>query len=352
MIQRADRLIPHRKLPRLAQFPASFALALLMISLAGSWANAWRGGEVYALIAAVAGFAALAALMALMGLALIWVAGGYGMAAALGALARAAIALFPAAAIASLSALLPQTVDVTTNLDAPIAPPSATINYRDATRPAAAAWHEQSVPLSDLYFAAEPDAVFDALMRLVERRGWRVIRVDKPVTAASSLAGDPARLEATRETIQTATNTTSADAEFGTETDRGEADRGGSKGFGAASEKPIAFRLEAEVRTPLLGLKSDLAIEVRSSPLASVVSMRAIARYMDHDLGVNTYHLKRLTATLQAMFEPPTATGDRLDPAGDASDRSPDSPANMRGNNGGNNGGENRSDGGEWLEPV
>lgn len=261
MIQRADRLIPHRRLPHLARLPASFAFMLLIVSLLGSWTNAWRGSDVYALLVAVACFATVGAVLALISLSVIWVAGGHGTRVALGALWRAALALAPLGAVVLLSAVLPRAVDVTSNVASPIAPPSATVNYRDKTEPMAASWGPGPAPVTDLYFAAEPAAVFDALVTLVERRGWRIIRIDQP---------------------------------------------------GAGSK---TRRLEAEVRTPLLGLHSDLAIEVRPSGSGSVLSMRAIARYLDHDLGANTFHLKRLSATLQTIFEPLETKNEPVAPA-------------------------------------
>lgn len=251
MIHRSDSLIPQRDLPYVARFFSRFALVLLAVSLAGSWLNAWRGLEVYVLLGAVTVLALLAFALAVVGLAVIWISGGHGAGVAAGALFRSGIALIPTILVIGLTGLMPKLVDVASDPENPIPPPSATINYRDATAPDPSVQQARYGNVADLRFAEDSSDVFAAIETLVERRRWRIIRVDQ-VTP-----GQP------------------------------------------------FYRLEAVARMPILGLHADIAIQVVSEGTGSRVSMRLISRYADHDLGSNAFHLLRLTATLVAMFTDP-----------------------------------------------
>ena len=250
MIHRPSDLDYDHRLPRLARRIARFGLWVVVLSIACHWMGAFGGEELVALGVASSALAVLAAVLAVVSLGIIWRQGGRGTRSALWTFVLAAVICLPTAAGFAAWLQLPPLIDVASTPTAPIQRSSQ--SQAPVTIGPDVANQEELYPnLEAVELDATATEAFNAVRRLIERRGWEVLQSRPP----------------------------------------GEA-------------MPIG-RMEVVARSPLLGLESDAAIEVRPLEERSVLHMRFVARYERHDFGMNGLMMMRLLRTLIERYPLP-----------------------------------------------
>lgn len=209
--------------------------------------------------------AVLAILVAFAGFAAIWVSGARG-------LGRIATALLVSLAILAYPAYLgwryyqlPKIYDITTD---PIDPPGYDVLVRlrgsDGANPAvyaglySAEQQRRAYPdIETLMLETTAQRAYDAALKLVTRRKWLVVDARPPQPPAQ-------------------------------------------KGH-----------IEAVARTPLLGLREDVAIRILPDADGARIDMRSSSRYFESDLGSNAARIQKFADDLTGAIEAAEARADK-----------------------------------------
>jgi uncharacterized membrane protein/uncharacterized protein (DUF1499 family) len=201
------------------------------------------------------GLALLSILVAFAGFVAIWRNGTRGMVRILFALVLDILILVYPAYLAYLYRKLPAIHDITTD---PIDPPRfealARLRSGDGVNPAAYAGlysaEQQGLAYPDIEpveLDIAPQRAFDATLKLVNRRKWLVIDERPP---------QPPRM---------------------------------------------IGHIEAVARTPVMGLREDVAIRVTPDGTGARIDIRSSSRYFEHDLGTNAARVAKLIDDLNEI---------------------------------------------------
>jgi uncharacterized protein (DUF1499 family) len=215
--------------------------------------------EIWPALATFAGalaIAVIALLLALAAFVVIWVEGSAGMGAALGAMAIS-LALLAYPAYLGLKAYrLPWIHDITTD---PIDPPRyealSRLRPRDANPVDYAGLYtaeqqRKAYPdVGPLGTNATPQAAYDAVLAVVNKRRWRV--VDARAPQAGRREG----------------------------------------------------RIEAVARTPIMGFRDDVVIRVRAEPDGTRIDARSSSRYGTSDFGTNASRVRGLMNDIEEAIK-------------------------------------------------
>ena len=238
---------PTSRLAVWARRVAGFAVAVVLLGIAIVQAGIL---EIIPSLAAFAGgllLACIAILLALGAFVVIWREGLAGFGMALTALLVGIVVLAYPAYLGTKAYRLPAIADITTD---PIDPPRyealARLRPRDAnpvTYPGLYAAEQQRKAYPDvgpLGTNASPQAAYDAVLAVVNKRKWRI--VDQRAPQAGRREG----------------------------------------------------RIEAVARTPIMGFRDDVVIRVRAEPDSTRIDARSSSRYGTFDFGTNAGRLRGL----------------------------------------------------------
>jgi uncharacterized protein (DUF1499 family) len=201
--------------------------------------------------------AGLAILTACAGFAAIWVSGARGLGRITAALAISLAILAYPAYLGWQYHKLPKIYDITTD---PIDPPSFDVLVRlrgsDGANPAvyaglySAEQQRRAYPdIETLMLETTPQRAYDAALKLVGKRKWLVVDARPPQAGARE------------------------------------------------------GHIEAVARTPLLGLREDIAIRVLADADGARFDMRSSSRYFDSDLGSNAARILKFADDLTTAVE-------------------------------------------------
>jgi hypothetical protein len=167
---------------------------------------------------------------------------------------------------------LPAIYDITTD---PIDPPRfdaiARLRPRDAnpiTYAGLYAAQQQHAAYSDIEpddTTATPQEAYDAAMKVITKRRWRVVDARPPQAALPRILD------------------TRAPA-------------------GAAARDGI---IEAVARTPILGFRDDVVVRVRPTTDGALIDVRSASRYGRHDLGTNAARVRKLIDDIDDVLSMP-----------------------------------------------
>jgi uncharacterized protein (DUF1499 family) len=246
---------PDSRLARISRALALFAFAVLVLGI-----FIVRGGylEFYvglSIVFAAFALALLAVVTALIAYAIIWVSGANGARHATLALVIGLVMLAYPALLAVQATRLPMLADVTTDgADPPRFEAISRVRRADANTvayPGADIFAKQQAAyprLTPLVVDRTADDVFEAVSRVMARRGWLVLESRAPQT-------------------------------------------GRREG-----------RIEAVARTTLLGFRDDVVVRVRSQGDGSRVDIRSASRYGQHDFGANAARVNALLDDIAATI--------------------------------------------------
>lgn len=249
---------------RLAVFAAVVAIVSTMIVRFGFL-------EIRPALATFAGAlfcAVLAILVALAAFAAIWQTGARGLGRIVAALFVAILVLAYPAYLAVQYRQLPAIYDITTD---PINPPRfdvlARLRTGDDTNPAVYAGLYSAEQQRQAYPDIEPvqldvpvQRAYDATLHFVTRRKWRIVDARPP---------QPPRREG---------------------------------------------HIEAVARTPIMGLREDVAIRVVPDGDGSRIDIRSSSRHFESDLGSNAVRIAKLIADLNTVSDENTAPAKQPQP--------------------------------------
>ncbi|WP_407526731.1 DUF1499 domain-containing protein [Methylobacterium oryzisoli] len=243
------RLIAEEPVTRAAPWSlrlAWFAVAVVGLSLLLVRDPRAQTGPALVALAAGVAVAVLAVLLAVGAFVRIWQEGARGLGTAVGGLLVAALVLAYPGYMAARGALLPKLTDVATDIDNP--PAFSRSRAADAARggrlppevsPADRALQRESYPqVAPLTLDLGADEAFQLALKAAANRRWQVIEAQKP---------------------------------------------GGRIGNG---------RIEAVVRSRLLGLPYDVTVRIRPRADGARIDVRAASRYGDRDFGQNADHVR------------------------------------------------------------
>ena len=232
---------------RLALFAVAVVLLVIVIVNLGFL-------EPVPAIATLAGslfFALVAMVLAFGAFVVIWRQGLRGIGLAVAALAIGVVMLAYPAYLAVLFYRLPGVNDITTD---PVDPPRfeaiSRLRPRGANSvayPGAAYTKLQRATYPDiepLIVSVPPSEAYEAALAVITKRKWRIVDVRPPLT-------------------------------------------GRREG-----------RIEAVVRTPLMGFRDDLVVRVRAAEDGARIDMRSASRFGTHDLGANASRLRSLSSDI------------------------------------------------------
>jgi uncharacterized protein (DUF1499 family) len=215
--------------------------------------------EIWPALATFAGalaIAVIALLLALAAFVVIWVEGSAGMGAALGAMAISLAILAYPAYLGLKAYRLPWIHDITTD---PIDPPRyealSRLRPRDANPVDYAGLYtaeqqRKAYPdVGPLGTNATPQAAYDAVLAVVNKRRWRV--VDARAPQAGRREG----------------------------------------------------RIEAVARTPIMGFRDDVVIRVRAEPDGTRIDARSSSRYGTSDFGTNASRVRGLMNDIEEAIK-------------------------------------------------
>jgi uncharacterized protein (DUF1499 family) len=215
--------------------------------------------EIWPALATFAGalaIAVIALLLALAAFVVIWIEGSAGMGAALGAMAISLAILAYPAYLGLKAYRLPWIHDITTD---PIDPPRyealSRLRPRDANPVDYAGLYtaeqqRKAYPdVGPLGTNATPQAAYDAVLAVVNKRRWRV--VDARAPQAGRREG----------------------------------------------------RIEAVARTPIMGFRDDVVIRVRAEPDGTRIDARSSSRYGTSDFGTNASRVRGLMSDIEEAIK-------------------------------------------------
>jgi uncharacterized protein (DUF1499 family) len=215
--------------------------------------------EIWPALATFAGalaIAVIALLLALAAFVVIWIEGSAGMGAALGAMAISLAILAYPAYLGLKAYRLPWIHDITTD---PIDPPRyealSRLRPRDANPVDYAGLYtaeqqRKAYPdVGPLGTNATPQAAYDAVLAVVNKRRWRV--VDARAPQAGRREG----------------------------------------------------RIEAVARTPIMGFRDDVVIRVRAEPDGTRIDARSSSRYGTSDFGTNASRVRGLMNDIEEAIK-------------------------------------------------
>jgi hypothetical protein len=173
---------------------------------------------------------------------------------------------------------LPAIYDITTD---PIDPPRfdaiARLRPRDAnpiTYAGLYAAEQQHAAYSDIEpddTTASPQEAYDAAMKVITKRKWRVVDARAPQGAVPRIID--ARAARAAQSVPTASV------------------RDGI--------------IEAVARTPILGFRDDVVVRVRATPDGARIDVRSASRYGRHDLGTNAKRVRNLIDDIDDVLATP-----------------------------------------------
>jgi hypothetical protein len=272
MALRRDTEEPISQLAVWARRVAFFSLAATFIAVIIVRSGAL---EIVPALSTLAGALVLAGVAILLSFGagiVIWKDGagglGYAVTAALIGLAQIA---YPAY-LATKAYRLPAIYDISTD---PIDPPQfdaiARLRPRDAnpiTYAGLYAAEQQHAAYSDIEpddTTSTPQEAFDAAMKVITKRRWRVVDVRPPQPALPGLVN--------------------------ARTPQGSSMRDGV--------------IEAVARTPILGFRDDVVVRVRATPDGARIDVRSASRYGRHDLGANAARVRDLIEDIDDVLSTP-----------------------------------------------
>jgi uncharacterized protein (DUF1499 family) len=229
------------------------ACFLAIIVVRSGLLEIWPALATFAGALAIAGIALLLALAAFV---VIWMEGSAGMGAALGAMAISLAILAYPAYLGLKAYRLPWIHDITTD---PIDPPRyealSRLRPRDANPVDYAGLYtaeqqRKAYPdVGPLGTNATPQAAYDAVLAVVNKRRWRV--VDARAPQAGRREG----------------------------------------------------RIEAVARTPIMGFRDDVVIRVRAEPDGTRIDARSSSRYGMSDFGTNASRVRGLMSDIEEAIK-------------------------------------------------
>jgi uncharacterized protein (DUF1499 family) len=247
MVRRYVPTEPTSRLAIWARRIAGFAFLASLLAIIIVRSGLLEIRPALATFAGALAIAVIALLVALAAFAVIWMEGLAGMGAALSAMAISLALLAYPTYFGIRAYRLPWIHDITTD---PIDPPRyealARLRPRDAnpvTYPGLYAAEQQRKAYPDvgpLGTNASPQAAYDAVLAVVNKRKWRI--VDQRAPQAGRREG----------------------------------------------------RIEAVARTPIMGFRDDVVIRVRAEPDSTRIDARSSSRYGTFDFGTNASRLRGL----------------------------------------------------------
>ena len=167
---------------------------------------------------------------------------------------------------------LPAIYDITTD---PIDPPQfdaiARLRPRDANPITYAGLYtaeQQHAAYSDIEpddTTATPQEAYDAAMKVITKRSWRVVDARPPQAAPAAR----------------------------------------HRCAGAAGTAVRDGIIEAVARTPILGFRDDVVVRVRATPDGARIDVRSASRYGRHDLGTNAKRVRNLIDDIDDVLATP-----------------------------------------------
>src|SRR5580692_3089092 len=247
---------------------ALFSLAATVISVIVVRSGALEIVPALSTFAGALMLAVVAILLALCALGVIWFEGIAGAKQAVAALFIGLALIAYPAFLAIKAYRLPAIYDITTD---PIDPPRfdaiARLRPRDAnpiTYAGLYAAEQQHAAYSDIEpddTTATPQEAYDAAMKVITKRRWRVVDARAPQGSLPTRAAP-----------------------------------------GAAARDGI---IEAVARTPLLGFRDDVVVRVRATADGARIDVRSASRYGRRDLGTNAKRVRDLIDDIDDVLSAP-----------------------------------------------
>jgi len=257
MVRRRLPQPPPSRLAIWARRLAIFSLPVAALAIIIERAGLLDFRPVLATFAAALALAAIAILLAIAALVVIWIDGRDGARYALAALAIGALMLAYPAYLGVKAYQLPAINDITTDPhDPPRFEAVARLRTREANPVAyrgPAVYERQRAAYPDIApLAANVDAktAYEAAYAVVSQRKWRIVDARPPQAGR----------------------------------------RDG--------------RIEAIVRTPIMGFRDDVVIRIRTVETGVRVDVRSASRYGNHDLGTNAARVSSLIEDLDEAMTP------------------------------------------------
>jgi len=236
----------------------SFRLALFSVPVVALGALLYRFGllefgPAMATLAVGLAMALVGGLAGVIAFFVVWESGWRGMGRAAAAVAIALAVLTGPASVLARGIMLPKLTDISTDPEDPprfralaFAHPRG-VNAQEYPGEAAAAIQRHAYPgIKPADLTATADEAYNAVKALVEKRHWRIL--------------DEVQPRGTRRDGQ----------------------------------------IEAVASSPVMGVRSDVVIRIRSTAKGARVDMRSLSRYGSHDLGRNARHIEGLLSDLSA----------------------------------------------------
>jgi len=258
---------------------ALFALAATFIAIIIVRSGALDIVPALSTLAGALVLAVVAILMALGAGIVIWFQGCGGVRQALFAiLIGCALIAYPAY-LGVKAYKLPSIYDITTD---PIDPPQfdaiARLRPRDAnpiTYQGLYAAELQHTAYSDIEpedTSATPQEAYDAAMKVITRRRWRIVDSRPPQPAVPAPAPAPAR---------------------------------GANPWQARDEPASDAIIEAVTRSLILGFREDVVVRIRATSDGTRIDVRSASRYGRNDLGSNAARVRDLISSIDDILSAP-----------------------------------------------
>jgi hypothetical protein len=272
MVRRRILEQPTSRLAIWARRVALFSLVTTVVAVIIVRSGALEIVPALSTLAGALVLAAVAILLALGAAVTIWIEGvGGGREAAAALFIGCALIAYPLY-IGVRAYHLPAIYDITTD---PIDPPQfdaiARLRPRDANPITYAGLYTaelQHTAYSDIEpddTDSSPQEAYDAVMKVITKRKWRVVDARPPQSALPRL-------------------------------------------IDARATQPAAARdgvIEAIARTPILGFRDDVVVRVRSMPDGARIDVRSASRYGRRDFGTNAARVRRLIDDIDTALATP-----------------------------------------------
>ena len=275
----ARRRIADQEVSRLAVWArrvAFFSLAATLVAIIIVRSGALEIVPALSTLAGALVLAVVAILLALGAGVVIWIEGCAGLRQAISALLIGMALIAYPAYLGVKAYRLPAIYDISTD---PIDPPQfeaiARLRPRDANPIVYAGLYTaelQHAAYSDIepdVTNSTPQQAYDAAMKVIAKRKWRVVDSRPP---------------------------------------QGAAPQPGARVVDARASPGAAARdglIEAVARTPILGFRDDVVVRVRATPDGARIDVRSASRYGRHDLGTNAARVRALLSDIDDILSTP-----------------------------------------------
>ncbi|MEO4043628.1 DUF1499 domain-containing protein [Hoeflea sp. CAU 1731] len=267
--------------------------------------------------------ALLALLLALWGIFRLWLVGAVGGMAAFKGLLMAMAVLIPSGLVLYRASTLPRIYDITTNVEEPpgfLQPVSHESEWliADFMTPAGPyAGQTEAYPLvTGRRYEGAVDRILQAVRLVAEKQGLKIVETLEPQSEQDVAPDEPASEtdgesepvaeaeEGAGSIIEVSTAEPSSITAPQNEEEATEALILGPLDvqllLEGAAGKTAEIVIQAETRTLVWGLESDISIRLTEEAQTTFVDMRSVSRFGPHDFGVNAQIITRFLNALDA----------------------------------------------------